>query len=85
MRYMTTGRSSSLYSDRKYSWTGCYSLYYEEIRLLFTMCNCRYFDIVPFSKEEFYRLMCKDACDLSASVIHKQVSVQCMYVYWTCV
>ena len=36
---------------------------------------CRYFDIVPFAKEEFYRLLCADACSLCASMIHRQVSV----------
>lgn len=33
-----------------------------------------YFDVVPFSKIEFYRLLCADACSLSAKLCHKEVS-----------
>ena len=33
-----------------------------------------YFDVVPFSKMEFYRLLCADACSLCAKKLHKEVS-----------
>lgn len=32
-----------------------------------------YFDVVPFSKLEFYRLLCADACSLCARKLHKEV------------
>lgn len=32
-----------------------------------------YFDVVPFSKVEFYRLLCADACSLCARKLHKEV------------
>ena len=54
------------------------------------MVVCRYFDIVPFARMEFYRLMCSDACSLCLRTIHKPVSpslhmlhhivLTCMYV-----
>ena len=33
-----------------------------------------YFDVVPFSKVEFYRLLCADACSLCARKLHNEVS-----------
>lgn len=37
----------------------------------------KYFDIVPFSKVEFYRLLCSDACSLCARTIHAEVLIAC--------
>lgn len=50
------------------------------------MVVCRYFDIVPFARMEFYQLMCSDACSLCLRTIHKPVSpTASVHVYtFTC-
>ena len=35
-----------------------------------------YFDVVPFSKVEFYKLICSDACSLCARAVRSEVRVQ---------
>lgn len=54
------------------------------VHCLTTTCTlnvmCRYFDIVPFSKVEFYRLICADACSLCAGLLHRPV--RHLFVYF---
>ena len=56
-------------------------MYIHKIHVLYVYVHaydlyCRYFDIVPFSRMEFYQLVTADAISLCLRTIQQQVSQQ---------